>query len=259
MCLIAYSPDGPGDYDMSLLKNAMDHNSDGYGIMYPTSRGRLKTIRSMGLWDTFERDMLNVPARAPVAVHFRYGTHGAIDESMCHPFQISQNVAMMHNGVLHHFEGDKLLSDTAELCRDILRPMLEYAPDILGTSAFERALEIIIGDGNKLLFMDGGGDATIINERDGTWQGGIWYSNTYSLTPLRAVPKILPAYAMDDWEPPVAKLKPADSTWEPADYDYDSKWEAVHLMSEKEIYELVYDDPEGACEYIVNTRKDYLR
>jgi hypothetical protein len=51
-------------------------------------------------------------------------------------------------------------------------------PDAFQHAAFQYAIDKMIGNGNKLVFLDANGEAYIAREHAGEWEHGIWYSNS---------------------------------------------------------------------------------
>lgn len=185
MCLIATAPIKsaiPEDH----LKNAFDHNSDGWGFMF-SDAGKLVTVKEKAGFDAFKAAWANVPDDRPVAVHFRTRTTGAINEANCHPFKvIEQNgfeLALMHNGTLG--AGDKDKSDTLLFVDDYLRPILKKCPGLIREASFRHVLGEAIG-GSKLVLMEGNGAIHFINPDKGDYDKAthVWYSNLYSTRPV---------------------------------------------------------------------------
>ena len=191
MCLIIHKPAGimvPED----TLVTAYHNNDDGMGIMY-IEDGVVKTKRIMPknaedvlkLYDEFKD--------REVGIHFRWTTHGDTVKQMAHPLNVlhrdrdGSDLYMMHNGVLSgQSERVKSASDTWHFIQDTVRPLvLKFGPEIIRDPIFNSMLGKIIGNNNKLLFLDGEGTYTKINAASGNTDSieGCWISNTYSLTP----------------------------------------------------------------------------
>jgi hypothetical protein len=87
-------------------------------------------------------------------------------------------MVVAHNGIVPGF-GSEERSDT----RHFIDTVLERMP--LGFSenpSSIRAIEACIGN-SKLVFLDRDGRAVIVNEEQGVWWKGVWYSNTTIFTP----------------------------------------------------------------------------
>lgn len=192
MCLIAYN-NSEKFISRSELKVVYDNNPDGFGLMWPekeNSTSSIKVIR--GLYD-FEEiyKMLQYFKGYPHAWHFRYRTRGLRTKNQCHPFPVltqkkhGVDVYMMHNGTLSNLPAHKEMSDS-QMFALLIGGRLMQKPRPLRTlrdPEFLKRMEQRVGTNNKVLFMYADGSATILNERQGFWQNGIWYSNSYSFTP----------------------------------------------------------------------------
>ena len=186
MCLIAYS-ECKENLPENLLRNARDHNSDGYGIMFADGRD-VRVTKSMGDFDDFLKDFNQVPSGHPVAVHFRFATAGGKKVELCHPFKVLDraeggiSLYMMHNGTFSEWQYADHVSDTQGIVDLAFRPVLLRCPGLIRTKAFGRLVEAAIGDDSKLLFMEGNGNTHFIND---DWHEeknvNAMFSNAYSL------------------------------------------------------------------------------
>lgn len=170
MCIIIYSP--TGSIPKKHLQRGLTVNPDGWGIMYPCD-GQL-VIRKGMTRQEFWAAWKTRPANVPVVFHARIGTHGTRGIENCHPFVVRHDLAVAHNGVIHHHaDVNSPLSDTRLFVRDMVQRLphnfLEYQP-------IRRLLANYIGH-SKLVFMDEDGDVDIINEGLGHWSNKRWYSN----------------------------------------------------------------------------------
>jgi hypothetical protein len=193
MCLIAVRQNGNETLPLDKLENAYDHNRDGWGMMYADGRD-VHAVKSMKGFDAFKERFEKIERlKLPTALHFRFATHGARDESMCHPFQVlsrkrhGMSLYMMHNGTMDYESDDKKdqRSDTALFVDLVIRPTLEKCPGLIRTDAFQHMIRETIGTGNKLVFMEGTGRIHIINRDAGSFIDKVWYSNEYSLSPSK--------------------------------------------------------------------------
>ena len=176
MCLIIASPWGER-CDKADITTAWTHNDDGWGIM--TSDGtRVRVQRGLdlpGLLKAYEK----IPESQPYAIHLRFGTAGSKTVVNCHPFPVGHGYHLMHNGILPIKRVREDRSDTwhfATVCRaahGTEEALLDALPFI----------EREIGKENKFVLMSPKGDIEILNEKSGDWDGGLWYSNWYSLMP----------------------------------------------------------------------------
>lgn len=192
MCWIAYVNKDRSQIPREHLANAHHRNDDGWGLMYAQD-GEVVIVKDKGKdHEAFRKAWLEVPEKTPVCVHFRFGTAGSMGSEMAHPFPVLHDengrctLAMMHNGVLDCVHEDKVghMSDTAVLLRDVIIPQLEQHPDLLENETWRWMMGYTIGNPNKLVFMRGDGEVFIVNDYQGKWmEGGVWYSNQYSIDP----------------------------------------------------------------------------
>lgn len=177
MCVAIYKP-AQARLDPEDLWNCWMDNHDGMGVAIATGK-ELITFKEMTDFPYF-RDLLDRYEEYDMIVHFRIATHGYIDESNCHPFKIADNVAMIHNGVLSGMDDPEYVrSDTRVFAEDILEPIMKDYPGILENKAFLSMITHIAGSWNRLIFLTADGRYAIVNEDDGEWINGAWFSNTH--------------------------------------------------------------------------------
>jgi hypothetical protein len=163
------------------LRSAFNRNDDGWGLM---RQGRKGPVIHRGMSTKFD-DFLKIYSKFyekfECAIHFRFATQGERNEANCHPYDLGNGVFMMHNGVITGLkEVDKSMSDTwhfGQLLTPYINAALAVAP--------EHVLEVVkkaIGMGNKLILMDKQ-RFYIVNQDQGSFDDGIWYSNTSMWTP----------------------------------------------------------------------------
>ncbi len=188
MCLIISNPNClpvPREH----IASAYMQNSDGFGLMWAidgklkTYKGRMNLQKINSLFDQIAE------VKVPYVAHFRYATHGTKNDLNCHPFRLGTQdfggMAMMHNGTL---SGSKWRnasrSDTSLLAEEITEYMdlkLLYPEDVsFNTDKIQSLYNEDLGS-DKLVFMNGDGDISYVNEKYGHWKDGLWYSNLYSI------------------------------------------------------------------------------
>jgi hypothetical protein len=129
--------------------------------------------------DLWERFTL-VNGTHDLMVHCRWSTEAGKNALNCHPWQVDNRHAMMHNGVLKEYTGfHNGLSDTGNFNEQIVKPMVAANPQLLKTPWFNALITQAIGSGNKVAILDADGDIQIFGEHLGNYafNGGIWYSN----------------------------------------------------------------------------------
>ena len=99
MCIIAIKPEGIS-IPIERLKTCWEHNPDGAGFMY-SENNKLKIVKGLMTFDSFIKayDEVN-PLTKRIVIHFRYGTHGDICPDLTHPFNVNEDLALVHNGIL---------------------------------------------------------------------------------------------------------------------------------------------------------------
>jgi len=172
MCIAILNKANGANLSRKTLRRCQAANPDGIGIAW-TEDGTVKVKKSVKSLDvifktyqrarTFDTDIL---------LHFRLATHGQVSVANCHPFNIDSNTVVIHNGIIDGFGSDDL-SDTLHFTNHILRGLPEGWRD-------NQAILDLLGWSiawSKLVILSGDGKVTIVNEDDGLWQNGNWYSN----------------------------------------------------------------------------------
>lgn len=178
MCVIIASHTGAIPSDEVMYRSKKD-NPHGWGLMY-LQCGELKVLKGM---NTYDLDIKSVEG-LPYVLHLRWATHGPKVIANCHPFEVTKDLYMAHNGVLDNVEiTNPWRSDSAHFAVKLAEMGLD--PDHIQDDNVRKYLGDLIGYRNKLAFMDSGGRITLINEELGTWDGGVWHSNEISLNETR--------------------------------------------------------------------------
>ena len=178
MCLIAYSPLStfiPPEY----LDSAFRTNSHGFGLMFPEN-GKVKVIKGMYPIDQIKH-LYKRYKNENIALHFRMATAGTKGPMNCHPFQLlsleedGMDLYLMHNGTFFEYrDGPNGESDTAMFAKHLAYRMRNEGFSLNKPECVQELEDN--ASWNKLLFMNGWGDVTIINEKSGDKDKGCWYS-----------------------------------------------------------------------------------
>jgi hypothetical protein len=175
MCLAIYKP-ATTQPDWSAYRNGFAVNDDSWGFAAVVD-GTLVTRCGVGTFEEF-REALEPYADKQAIIHFRWATHGKKDTGNCHPFMVSDSLAVIHNGIISiKCDLDKDRSDTWHFNELVLKPM--HARD----EGFYQRSEVVYTQqlahsGSKFVFLRADGDYCIWNEDAGDWaRDGHWYSN----------------------------------------------------------------------------------
>lgn len=207
MCLITYSPTGRKILDWDTLNYSAKHmNDDGFGIAWFDRETEVWQIMKSMRPKRLRAAIGVIPADAPVIIHQRYATHGSKSMDNVHPFPIGESGAhLFHNGTISgtrsstsygtFVKGEWVKpkgssrSDTVAYIQDELAPWVDSfraitrsnsPADILLLPAVQAAIKARIGGNVLTITIPGNPEPVIIGEDYGTWEKGLWYSNSYS-------------------------------------------------------------------------------
>src|SRR3990167_1264300 len=188
MCLLISKPRGKSVPASNLIQAAKS-NADGWGVAWVSKRGKLLVQRGMDVNALVS--MVAMVKHAPAIIHLRFATHGTKGIENCHPFYVTDDVVMAHNGILDApMTGDDVADDTFSDTRLFvefgLRPMLQAHPELFDNAGFRYTMDTLCGDWNKLAFLRRDGVMWIANEQAGHRVDGVWYSN-YTYEAAKAV------------------------------------------------------------------------
>jgi len=160
-----------------LLKNCWENNTDGAGMLY-SKDGKMEVFKEMKSFDVFYNKYLSVrkdSTKQNIVLHFRISTHGKINETNCPTFLVHEDLGFVHNGMIYDVPTSKDYSDTYMFNEQVLKNLkndFEYNETML------EMLESFIGSGSKLIFLNANDDFAIVNEKEGHWNLGCWFSNS---------------------------------------------------------------------------------
>lgn len=191
MCLIIANIDGR-PIPEEFIKSAFRGNDDGFGVMWATEKGVLHIVRNV--YKSHEPIVSIIGSltkrNLPYVAHFRMATHGPVVKDNCHPFRVSDfhgGIGMVHNGCFggHEFYNSPGKSDTAVMADKIAENLKNghfSTRDLFTSEAPEFTKRYHSSFGwSRIAFMNGDGDINILNESDGSWINGVWYSNEYAV------------------------------------------------------------------------------
>jgi len=182
MCIAIYKPAGK-TIDTTALYQCWENNPDGAGFVFPNGNGGLDLRKGFMKWKEFKRAWKRERSsllKKPVVLHFRIATHGTVNPANTHPFWVVPGrCAVAHNGILSgtgaiYGKGEK--TDTQIFTEQYLAPLYQELPTCFQSETLMRMLNRACS-GSKLAIMQADGKVALINEQDGLWENGIWYSN----------------------------------------------------------------------------------
>ena len=180
MCIIVVQPKGHSFSDAEII-DFYEHNPHGYGVMYVEGD---RVVGHKGVpgdaKEAVEWYRQTADGKACV-LHYRFATSGLVNTEMAHPFEVSPQLMVVHNGVLPG--GNEFESDTFQFVRDTLVPLFgkpgEY--EYLDDPEMKEYLEHVV-KGSAVVFLDVTGRVHKFGNK-GVEHNGCWYSNTYAWSP----------------------------------------------------------------------------
>lgn len=188
MCMLTFFPEGVQP-DVEALENGACFNDDGHGFAI-VAGDRLIVRHGMdarNLIDKFKSLRAAMPD-GPALFHSRLGTGGSVSRRNCHPFQMGDDpmTVVAHNGILPHAAQPPKWdwrSDTRYAAEELLVTQFGH----VGSKRWRKRIAHWLGTHNKLVVLTVNPifweHAYILNEEQGEWDGGIWYSNLDYLYP----------------------------------------------------------------------------
>jgi predicted glutamine amidotransferase len=158
-----------------MVRNCYLNNPDGSGLIW-VENNVLKTFKTMEddkvLFEKYNQIKTDFPL-TNIVLHFRISTSGTIDLNNCHPFNVNNKLAFVHNGIIHGLGGLKQ-SDTNQFNNDYLKKL---PSNFLEWKGIVKLIKDTIGS-SKLIFLDNQNNPFIINKGLGHSDNfGNWYSN----------------------------------------------------------------------------------
>lgn len=176
MCIIVAIPANK-DVSKATLKRCWDNNPHGGGFMY-SDNGKVVTYKEMDSFKNYWKELCKARLyfrKSGFVCHFRISTHGKINEENCHPFLVNRALGFAHNGIIYSAPKSNDYSDTYMFNEVILKKL---PSGFLSNQPILSLIRSYIGSGSKLAFLNGSGIISIVNEKAGVWDNGVWYSNT---------------------------------------------------------------------------------
>lgn len=180
MCLLVQQTT-ESKFSDEFLADVFGKNQDGLGIMYAEG-GALHIFKCLPANAQEFVDFYRKHAEGKYCVwHARMQTHGDIDFDNCHPYKVTEDVWLAHNGILSTGnDADKSKSDTWHFIKNFIRPALLGNPDLLTDKDWQKFVGSIIGRSNKFALVRNDGEIVVINAEAGVNYQNAWLSNTYA-------------------------------------------------------------------------------
>lgn len=173
MCIIAVKP-ASSKISVNRLFNMWVNNPHGAGIMFAQD-GELKVIKGLMDFGNLLDAYLENQNRKMV-LHFRWRTHGPVVGKLTHPFWVTGDVAMVHNGIIPGRNAPKGESDTSMYVRTLQK---RYSDPMKALRRDSTRKFIVQEIGlSKLIFMNSDGMIQMVNGQVGHFSDDdCWYSN----------------------------------------------------------------------------------
>lgn len=178
MCIIIAAQE-PELIEESILDTCWDNNPDGAGLAY-VKNNKIIVAKELSSKDKFLRLFAKhakeaTKEQSPMMIHFRIGTSGSRTIKNVHPFWVSKNTVMCHNGVLHKIKPQEDRSDTNTFAFFVLRKLRDRVMDPVA----QFFIEDYIGEKNKLAFLSTSKKLLITNRKAGVEVPELkaWFSN----------------------------------------------------------------------------------
>lgn len=179
MCILIHHSANTSFTD-EMLADFYSHNPDGFGVMYGDGK-KIHVTKSLGSAKEIADLYRDIAEGRECIIHYRMKTHGNIDTANCHPYRVTDDLWVAHNGVLSASNPlRKEMSDTWHLIEYVIKPIAESNPDLIFTEEWQTYCGALIGSGNKLGFAHADGRVAIINRKSGVDYMNAWLSNTYA-------------------------------------------------------------------------------
>lgn len=191
MCLAILRPSGI-QVPKANLVTGWQHNPDGAGYAFVKDGKvviRKGFMKLKPFLESYEVDAAINP-ESNFLIHFRITSQGSNTEDNTHPFPI-EGGALIHNGTL---TGTGSTYGTGE--SDTRKFANMFSKNLTFDFVEQNKSKLNLATrGSKLVMLYDDDRYQIVNESDGNWNEGVWYSN-YSWKQYRS----LGTYSYDDWE-----------------------------------------------------------
>jgi glutamine amidotransferase len=159
----------------NYIRNGFENNPHGAGFAY-TDGQNIHIKKGFFKIKHLLKALKDVEGK-PAIIHMRIATTGSHSVENCHPFDCGNGWCMGHNGCIPNTNPIKDESDTRAWIREVVAPILAKNPNIFKEDpTIGSFLENSLGWG-RVVFMNERGERFFLNEEQGTWIKGVWFSN----------------------------------------------------------------------------------
>lgn len=174
MCIMCVIPKGK-TLTEEEFDNCWESNPHGGGLI-TVKNGEFLEVKSLDKneFKQLALDQINHNLDAKHLIHFRFANVGKKDLSNVHPFKVNSSCYMAHNGTLSGY-GISHNSDTSDT-NQFSKLIGDLPPNFLQNKSIMSLILEYVGVNNKLVFMTRT-HAVVINENQGVYDNGRWFSN----------------------------------------------------------------------------------
>ena len=146
MCIAIYKPSGQ-DISVDRLEHCWSQHPHGGGFAMPDSDGGVAIVKAMTWPDFVSGWERRADTALPMLIHFRWATHGHVNLANCHPHRISDDLVVIHKGVIapmaRYATSDR--SDTALFVHRVLRQIPSGAVTSPGVATLSTGSSVGLG------------------------------------------------------------------------------------------------------------------
>lgn len=183
MCLAIFKPPGK-DVSDDHLKRGWKHNPGGAGFAYVkgkkvhVEKGFMKLTDFLAAYEAASKKN----KKSPFLIHFRIPSMGDNTAVNTHPFTFEHG-ALIHNGTIYG-TGAAHGTGPSDTCKFVER----FGSKLTFNNVKEHNKDIGEALGyNRIAILYHSGDHQILNEEDGIWVNGAWFSNKHFLPPAERI------------------------------------------------------------------------
>ena len=158
----------------AYLEHGCENNPDGAGFAVQ-HKGSVVIYKGFFTADDFFSAWEKHEHKSAV-LHFRLASAGDISYKNCHPFQLVNGGALVHNGHFAGYDWHPQHSDTALWIATVLNPLLERYPTALRDPVLLALLESAT-QGSKVAILPRQGRTVVLHPDEWVANGGVLYSN----------------------------------------------------------------------------------